>query len=87
MTVTDRPPYHQLAPTTKSVRFDDHAIVIELADGGELTVPLAWFPALAKLSPETLSKYDLVADNTVIHWGAPVDEWLSVANLLGQPDD
>jgi Protein of unknown function (DUF2442) len=86
MTATEQPPYHRLEPIAKRVRFDDHSMFVELAHGGELVVPLEWFPPLAKLPRETLNEYELVADATVIHWGGAVDEWLSVASLLGHPD-
>lgn len=86
MTIIDRPASHQLDPVAERVRFDDTSMRIELAHGGELVVPLAWFPVLAQLPRAVLEQYELVAENTVIHWDDPVDEWLSVASLLGQPD-
>jgi hypothetical protein len=87
MAVTERPTYHWLEPVARKVRFsDDGMMVIELAHGGALVVPLAWFPTLAKLPRERLERYELVAEDTVIHWDEPVDEWLSVASLLGHPD-
>ncbi len=51
----------------------------------ERSAPLAWFPTLAKLPRAVLEQCELVAENTVIHWDDPVDEWLPVASLLGQP--
>lgn len=86
MTVADRPTSHQFEPFTERVRFDGENMVVELVHGGELVVPLAWFPTLAKLPRAVLEQYELVAENTVIHWDDPVDEWVSVASLLGQPD-
>ncbi len=86
MTVTDRPKSHQLEPVAEKVGFDEESMRVELAHGGALVVPLAWFPTLAALPRDVLERYELVAENTVIHWGTPVDEWVSVASLLGQAD-
>lgn len=73
-----------LQPIAKAVRFQDTNMVIELVHGGELVVPLAWFPLLAELPRETLEQYEVCAGGTALHWGV-VDEWISVPALIGQP--
>ncbi|TPE49761.1 DUF2442 domain-containing protein [Amaricoccus solimangrovi] len=69
---------------TESVRFDDDAMWVTLADGRVLGVPLAWFPRLLHASPAereavTLSPFGL-------HWEV-LDEDVSIAGLLAGRGD
>lgn len=74
---------HELttAPTAVSVSFDDAAMRVLLADGRELSVPLAWFPRLARASRAELEQCCLVGGGIGISWQG-LDEDLSVAGLL-----
>lgn len=58
----------------------EHLRVI-LADGRELSVPLAWFPRLRDATPEQRSHWRLIGRGQGIHW-PEVDEDLSIAGLL-----
>lgn len=62
-----------------AVRFDDHAMWVELSDGRTLGVPLAWFPRLLHASPEARARVELSRGG--LHWEA-LDEDISVAGLL-----
>ena len=65
----------------QSVEFTDDDLIVSLVDGRRVTVPLVWFPRLAKATREQLEKYELLGDGEGIHW-PDLDEDLSVAGLL-----
>jgi hypothetical protein len=54
---------------------------VRLSDGGELRVPLAWFPVLNSASPEQRSKVRISPSGTGLHWDE-LDEDISVQALL-----
>ena len=68
-------------PLAQSVAFTDDDLIVSLVDGRRVTVPLVWFPRLAKATREQLEKYELLGDGEGIHW-PDLDEDLSVAGLL-----
>ena len=41
-----------------TVRFDDHAMWVDLTDGRTLGVPLAWFPRLLNATPAQRSDFE-----------------------------
>ncbi len=67
-----------------SVRFGDARLVVALADGRELSVPLSWFPRLLAATPAQRERWQLMGGGTGIHW-PDVDEDISVPRLLGLP--
>ena len=76
--------------STLAVKFDATAVDVQvtndtlhvvLADGRELTAPLAWFPRLLEATPEQRGQWRLIGRGQGIHWPA-VDEDISVASLL-----
>jgi hypothetical protein len=68
-------------PAAVDVTFSNSEMHVVLADGRRLSVPLAWFPRLAKASLEQLQCFELMGDGEGIHW-PDLDEDLSVAGLL-----
>ena len=72
------------APRAAGVSFSDETMRVVLADGRELTVPLAWFPRLAAATPEQRRAFELVDQGIEIRW-EEIDEDISVPNLLGVP--
>ena len=68
-------------PLATKVTFDVDEMTVELADGRRLSVPLVWFPRLAKASATQLLNYELLGDGDGVHW-PDLDEDLSVAGLL-----
>ena len=56
-------------------------MLIALADGRELSVPIAWFPRLAQASPRQREQWQLIGGGIGLHWPL-VDEDISVENLL-----
>lgn len=71
----------EIEPFAVDVSFTDSALRVLLADGREISVPLAWSPRLLAATPEQRNRWRLVGGGVGIHWEA-VDEDISVENLL-----
>ena len=65
----------------QSASLSEDALVVELADGRTIAVPLAWFPRLAHGTPAERSNWRLIAGGEGIHW-PELDEDISVESLL-----
>ena len=59
----------------------DDALIVDLADGRTITVPLAWFPRLAHGTPAERTNWRLIGRGVGIHW-PDLDEDISVESLL-----
>ena len=69
----------------RAVRCTQDDLVVNLQDGRVISVPLAWFPRLARATPAERAGVELIGDGEGLHWPA-IDEDLSVAGLLaGRP--
>ena len=68
-------------PRATRVEFDADSLILRLADGRSLSVPLVWLPRLLAASPEARSAWELVDGGEEIRW-ADLDEDLSVEGLL-----
>jgi Protein of unknown function (DUF2442) len=71
----------EAAPLATEVSFTSDEMIVSLADGRRLSVPLAWFPLLAKASPKQLQNFELMGDGEGIHW-PDLDKGVGVAGLL-----
>lgn len=71
----------RIEPRAVDVRVTDDALEVRLADGRELSVPLAWFPKLQAASAADRQQWRLIGNGVGIDWPA-VDEDLSAAGLL-----
>ena len=67
--------------TAVDVAVTDDRLIVTLADGRELSAPLAWFPRLSEATAEQRQKWRLIGRGHGIHW-PDVDEDVSVASLL-----
>ena len=56
-------------------------LMVVLADGRRLSVPLAWFPRLLNATAKQRSNFELLGGGIGIHW-PEIDEDLSVDGLL-----
>ncbi len=66
----------------KSVHFDkDGTMTVRLQDGRAITVPLKWYPRLAKASKKDRETWEPCGAGHGIHW-PKIDEDLSVEGLL-----
>lgn len=63
------------------VRFDAGRLIVDLADGRTIAVPLAWYPRLLHATPAQRSNWTQAGGGFGVHW-PDVDEDLSVAGLL-----
>jgi len=67
--------------TAHNVSVSDDVLVVDLADGRTITVPLAWFPRLAHGTPAERANWRLIGSGEGIHW-PDLDEDISVESLL-----
>lgn len=68
-------------PLATAVTCDDDHLRVVLADGREVSVPLAWFPRLRTATPEQRAHWRLLGRGVGIHW-PDLDEDISVQALL-----
>ena len=64
-----------------AVRLTTDTLVVDLADGRTVSVPLAWYPRLLHSSPEERANHRLIGEGEGIHW-PDLDEDISVENIL-----
>ncbi len=67
--------------SAKRIWFDDENMWLELTDGRQLSVPLAYFPRLLHSTPEQRQKYEMSGGGTGLHW-EEIDEDIRVSGLL-----
>ena len=65
----------------RNVLVTEDALLVDLADGRSVSVPLAWFPRLVHGSAEERAKWRLIGGGTGMHW-PDLDEDISVESLL-----
>jgi hypothetical protein len=70
-----------IEPCARRVTLDKDALWVELADGRQLGVPLAYFPRLLNASPEQRAKFVISGGGAGLHW-EELDEDISVAGLM-----
>jgi Protein of unknown function (DUF2442) len=63
------------------VAFAPHKMMVQMADGREISFLLAWFPRLADATPEQLNNWRFIGNGEGIHW-PDLDEDILVAHLL-----
>lgn len=68
-------------PLAKSAVITDKDLVVILADGRTLTVPLTWFPRLMNGTAAQRANLRLIGKGEGIHW-PELDEDVSVGALL-----
>jgi hypothetical protein len=71
----------ETAPRATDVSFSTNELIVHLADGRTIIVPLNWYPRLFNATPEQRAEYRLIGDGEYINW-PQVDEDLTVAGLL-----
>ena len=70
-----------IEPCARRVTLDEDTLWVELADGRQLGVPLAYFPRLLSASPEERARFVISGGGTGLHW-EELDEDISVAGLM-----
>jgi hypothetical protein len=67
------------------VEVTDDAVIVDLADGRTVSVPIGWYPRLLYGTVEERNNWRLIGQGEGIHW-PDLDEDISVENLiLGKP--
>lgn len=56
-------------------------LIVDLADGRSISVPLAWYPRLLHASPRERDNWEFAGAGFGIHW-PDIDEDLNVEGLL-----
>lgn len=69
-----------------AVSFDANNMWVELTDGRQLGVPLAYFPRLAKASPAQRKNYLISGGGRGLHWDDLDEDILVPALLAGKVD-
>ena len=65
----------------KDVGFGDRTLIVALADGRNLIVPIEWYPRLAHATPAERANWRLIGRGQGVHW-PDLDEDISVEGLL-----
>jgi hypothetical protein len=68
-------------PRAIEVSATEDELIVHLADGRTIIVPLAWYPRLLHATAEQRCDLRIIGDGEYIHW-PQVDEDLTVAGLL-----
>jgi hypothetical protein len=63
------------------VEVTDDRLIVRLADGREVSAPLAWFPRLQGATPRQRRNWRFIGHGIGIHW-PEVDEDVSIAGVL-----
>ena len=74
----------KLDATAVDVKVTNEHLIVTLADGRELSAPLAWFPRLLHATPAQRERVEL--SRVGLHWDE-IDEDISVAGLLAGRGD
>lgn len=73
--------------SAQKVKVTSNTIIVDLADGRTISVPLAWYPRLLHGNSQERSNWRLIGKGEGIHW-PDLDEDLSVEGIiLGKPSD
>ena len=71
----------KIEPLATAVSFTGDALHVVLADGREVSAPLAWFPRLLAATDAQRNVYRFIGGGIGIHW-PQVDEDISVESLM-----
>ncbi len=68
-------------PVMTGVKFTGDKLLIALADGRNLEIPLSWYPRLLHASTEERQNWQILGDGYAIEW-PDLDEHLGIEGLL-----
>ena len=75
----------EMKASIQDVELTEDSLVVDLADGRTVSVPIAWYPRLMHGTREERSHWRIIGKGEGIHW-PDVDEDISAENiLLGRP--
>ncbi len=70
-----------LDPHAVDVIFANEALHLVLADGREISAPLAWFPRLRDANDTQRRNWRLIGQGVGVHW-PEIDEDIAVSTLM-----
>ncbi len=70
-----------IEPRIKDASVTDGEIIVHLADGRMVSVPLAWSWRLSDATPAQRANFEILGDGQGIHW-PDIDEDLSAQGFL-----
>ena len=73
--------FRSLRTRAVEVSVSEDELIVVLADGRRLSVPLVWFPRLKRATPKQRSNFEILGGGIGIRW-PEIDEDLSVDGLL-----
>jgi hypothetical protein len=65
----------------RDVRFSEDRLIVDLADGRTISVPLVWYPKLLHATTQQRANWRIIGGGFGIHW-PEIDEDLSSEGLL-----
>jgi hypothetical protein len=68
-------------PIASFVCVTDDKLIVDLADGRSISVPLVWYPRLMHASPAERQNWQLLGDGYAIEW-TDIDEHIGIEGLL-----
>ncbi len=68
-------------PLATAVSVSLEGLIVELADGRSLTIPIAWYPRLQHGSLAERNRWQLLGDGYAIEW-PDLDEHIGIEGLL-----
>lgn len=68
-------------PVATQVMITDEKLIVDLADGRSIVVPLEWYPRLLHGSREERQNWQLLGNGYAIEWPA-LDEHIGIEGLL-----
>ena len=68
-------------PRILTVNVSDEMITAQLADGRNISVPLAWSWRLSDATPEQRAKFEIIGTGEGVHW-PDIDEDISARGML-----
>ena len=68
-------------PAAVDVQIDRSNILVYLADGRSLSVPLEWYPRLLHATPDECNNWQLLGDGYAVEW-PDLDEHIGIEGLL-----
>lgn len=75
-----------MSTLANSVRFDEAMMWVNLVDGRQLGVPLAFFPRLLQATPTQRAAFQISGGGLGLHWDE-LDEDISVPALMAGKAD
>jgi hypothetical protein len=71
----------EIDPLASTVAVSEEDLIVDLADGRRIIIPLAWYPRLLNTSDSERQNWQLLGDGYAIEW-PDLDEHIGIEGLL-----